>query len=172
LKGRYNTETKTFISEDLTHAAQYDDIVNAARRKGKRIILHFKNILERIKQILVNTEEQITPNQIALMEEIMNKMVKEQKKWCDEFDAFIADKSTEMKRDILKEPSVKRVRERIFSYRYVINKLSVSYNSILYYQRLYIVRKGDMKRKRRYFALLRKYMLLEDNNEDTLKSIK
>jgi len=102
----------------------------------------------------------------------MNKMVKEQKKWCDEFEAFIADKSTEVRRDILKEPSVKQIWEKILSYRYLVNKLSVSYNSIIYYQRRYIVRKGDIKRKRKYFALLRKYMLLEDKNEDTLKSLK
>jgi hypothetical protein len=165
LKGIYNKETMRFLSEDLLNAEKYEDIVKAATRKGKTVISQYKRVLEDLKGILVNFAEPIAPREITTVEEIMNWIVGEQKKWCEEFDAFIAFKSAEVKRNVGLDPSVAELRKRIFAFRYRFNKLSVNYNSIIYYQRLYTARKVDLESKKSYYAILRKHQLIPEEKK-------
>jgi hypothetical protein len=141
--------------------------VNATIRKGAHIISHYKKVLKDVKGILVNFDEPLAPRQITTIEEITGWVVKEQKKWCAGFDAFIAEKSADLKRNVSKEPRVEKLREQIFSFRYLFNKLSVNYKSIIYFQRLYAARKIDLESKKKYYAILRKHQLIPKNKEST-----
>ncbi|MBY8990577.1 MAG: hypothetical protein KGD58_07475 [Candidatus Lokiarchaeota archaeon] len=89
LKGTFDEETLTFSSDEVIFANDYNTVLFEFEKNVNNYIFIFESEFERIKKILTKKEETIFPQEIKLIQEIIDKINEKYVKWRSGLDAFI-----------------------------------------------------------------------------------
>ncbi|MBD3216064.1 MAG: hypothetical protein GF311_25855 [Candidatus Lokiarchaeota archaeon] len=175
LTGEYSEESMKFISTNLRDAETYPEIVNGIVRKGEEFISYYETGLRRIFRILKIRERILTPKQIERGRNIIENIVKNHKKWFDEFDAIIhrtiqhykEDKKISKNSEVITvkkltdNPQIKELTDLLVRYRAKLNRLAVKYDELLYLRRKYFKDRLNFKLKSKFEKLLQEFKPIE-----------
>ncbi|MFX0082230.1 MAG: hypothetical protein ACFE94_10815 [Candidatus Hodarchaeota archaeon] len=182
LKGTFDLETLTFSSNEVLFAKDYNTVLFEFEKNVNKYNQIFESEFDKIKKILTKQEDTVFPQEIKLIQEIIDKINEKYVKWRSGLDAFVRRANKKFLRD--QGVSVKKYKE-IFStqekkelksfaedlevYEHLhnfeswvklFNKLEVKYPNIIFYQKRLINNPEDNDSKNKLMDLLKELYLV------------
>ncbi|UCC19112.1 MAG: hypothetical protein JSV62_13580 [Promethearchaeota archaeon] len=165
IKGTFDEETLTFSSEDVIFAKDYNSVLFEFEKMVGNYLNKFEIEFQKIKKILTKKGETIFPQEIKIVQEIIDKINEKYVNWRSGVEAFIrkTDKkllreqrvnlkqykdifSRESKEEIkllADDPEVIELLNNFKTFIRLFNKLEVKYPNILFYQKRLINNPDD-----------------------------
>ena len=157
LRGNFDEESLTFSSDEVLFAKDYNTVLFEFEKTVNSYIQTFESEYKKIKRIFTKKEDTIIPQEIKLIQEIIDKINGKYVWWRNGLDAFIrranekllkdqgvsvkkykqmlsAEKKEEIK-SFEEDPEVFDQLNNFNSWVKVFNKLEVKYPSIIFYQK-------------------------------------
>ena len=177
LNGTFDHDSLTFSSNDVVFAQNYNTVLS----EFEKIVISYNSILlnefNKIKIILTKKEQTIFPQEIKLIQDILNRMNERTIKWRHELDAFIRRANTELLKkqgystrryreaiSVLEsagdiklfgdDPSVKELMTRFTSWIKLFNNIELKYGNVIFYQKRVINDPSDPSNKEKLNLLL------------------
>jgi len=176
LKGTFDEETLTFYSDEVLFAKDYNTVLFELEKNVNNYIQIFESEFEKIKKILIKNEETIFPQEIKLIQEIIDKINERYVKWRSGLDAFVrrANKkfledqgisikkykeifSTQEKKELKlfeDDPEVYENLNNFESWVKLFNRLEVKYPNIIFYQKRLMNNPEDEDSKNKLMELV------------------
>ena len=177
LNGTFDQDTLTFSSNDVIFAQNYNTVLS----EFEKTVINYNTILSneftKIKAILTKKEETIIPQEIKLVQGIINRINEQIIKWRHELDAFIRRANTELlkkqgysirryreaasvleSKDIVKyfenDPTVKELMTQFNSWIKLFTNIELKYGNVIFYQKRVITDPSTASNKERLNLLL------------------
>jgi len=176
LKGTFDEETLTFSSDEVLFAKDYNTVLFEFEKNVNNYIQIFESEFEKIKKILTKKEETIFPQEIKLIQEIIDKINERYVKWRSGLDAFVRTVnkkfledqgisvkkykeifSTEEKKELKsfeEDPEVYEQLNNFESWVKLFNRLEVKYPNIIFYQKRLINNPENKDSKNKLLELM------------------
>jgi len=176
LKGTFDEETLTFSSDEVLFAKDYNTVLFEFEKNVNNYIQIFELEFEKIKKILAKKEETIFPQEIKLIQEIIDKINEKYVKWRSSLDVFVrrANKkflevqgvsvkkykeifSTQENKELKsfeEDPEVYEHLNNFESWVKLFNRLEVKYPNIIFYQKRLINNPDDNDSKNKLLELM------------------
>lgn len=157
LKGTFDEETLTFSSDEVIFAKDYNTVLFEFEKNVNNYIFIFESKFERIKKILTKKEETIFPQEIKLIQEIVDKVNERYVKWRSGLDAFVRrfnkkflrDQGIDTKRyremfstsekkevkSFEEDPEVYERLKNFDAWVKLFNRIEVKYPNVIFYQK-------------------------------------
>ncbi|MBA7531347.1 hypothetical protein ES705_23559 [subsurface metagenome] len=181
LKGTFDEETLTFSSDEVLFAKDYNTVLFEFEKNVNNYIQIFESEFEKIKKILTKNEETIFPQEIKLIQEIIDKINEKDVRWRGGLDAFVrrANKkfledqgvsikkykeifSTQEKKELKsfeEDPEVYEHLNNFESWVKLFNRLEMKYPNIIFYQKRLINNPEDKDSKNKLMESLSEFYL-------------
>ncbi|MHA2182395.1 MAG: hypothetical protein ACXAAH_13330, partial [Promethearchaeota archaeon] len=181
LRGNFDEESLTFSSDEVLFAKDYNTVLFEFEKTVKNYTETFELEFEKIKKILTKKEETIFPQEIKLIQEIIDKINGKYVWWRNGLDAFIRRANTKLLRDqgvsekkykqvfsVEQKEEIKLFEEdpEVFdhlnnfnSWVKVFNKLEVKYSSVIFYHKRTANNPNDKESKDKLKSLLEELFL-------------
>ena len=175
LKGTFDEETLTFSSDEVLFAKDYNTVLFEFEKNVNNYISIFESEFDRIKKILTKKEETIFPQEIKLIQEIIDKVNEKYVKWRSGLDAFIRkfnekflkDQglstrsyremfSTSAKKEVKsfeEDPEVNERMKNFDAWVKLFNRIEVKYPNVIFYQKRLINNPGDKESRNKLMEL-------------------
>ncbi|MFX1377055.1 MAG: hypothetical protein ACFFA0_14715 [Promethearchaeota archaeon] len=182
LKGTFDEKTLTFSSNEILFAKDYNSALFEFEKNVNKYIKTFELEFKKIKNILTKKDETIFPQEIRLIQEIIDKLNEKYLNWRSSLESFIrrANKkflrdqgmsvkkykeifSSEEKKDLKsfeEDPEVYEHLNNFESWIKLFNKLEVKYPNIIFYQKRLINKPEDETSKSKLSSLLSELYLI------------
>ena len=182
LKGTFDEETLTFSSEEILFAKDYNTVLFEFEKNVNNYINIFESEFERIKKILTKKEETIFPQEIKLIQEIIDKLNRKYVKWRSGLDAFVRKFNKKFLRDqgvstksykelfspidkkelksFEEDPEVYELVNLFDSWVKLFNRIEVKYSNIIFYQKRLINNPDDKDSQEKLLELSRELKLV------------
>jgi hypothetical protein len=182
LKGNFDEESLTFSSDEVLFAKDYNTVLFEFEKTVKNYTQTFESEFEKIKRILTKKEETIFPQEIKLIQEIIDNINGKYVWWRNGLDAYIRRASAKLLRDQgVSEKKYKQVfsveqKEEIKSFEEdpevfdhlnnfnswvkIFNKLEVKYSSVIFYHKRAANNPNDTESKDKLISLLEELFLI------------
>ncbi|MFX1424857.1 MAG: hypothetical protein ACFFBE_00270 [Promethearchaeota archaeon] len=182
LKGTFDEETLTFSSDEVLFAKDYNIVLFEFEKKVNNYILIFESEFERIKKILTKRDETIFPQEIKLIQEIVDKINEKYVKWRSDLDAFVRKFNKKFLRDqgintksyrdlfspkekrelksFEEDPEVYENLTNFDSWVKLFNRIEVKYLNIIFYQKRLINNPDDKESKDKLLELSKELNLI------------
>ena len=182
LRGNFDEESLTFSSDEVIFAKDYNTVLFEFEKTVNSYIHTFELEYKKIKRILTKKEETIFPQEIKLIQEIIDKINGKYVWWRNGLEAFIERANEKLLRD--QGVSVKKYKsmfsseqkEEIKSFEEdpevfdhfnnfkswvkVFNKLEVKYPSVIYYHKRAATNRDDLESDKKLLELLEELFLI------------
>ncbi|MFX1279437.1 MAG: hypothetical protein ACFFA3_08470 [Promethearchaeota archaeon] len=182
LKGTFDEATLTFSSEEILFAKDYNTVLFEFEKNVNNYINIFELEFERIKKILSKKEETIFPQEIKLIQEIIDKINRKYVKWRSGLDAFVRKFNKKFLRDqgvstksykelfssidknelksFEEDPEVYELVNLFDSWVKLFNRIEVKYSNIIFYQKRLINNPDDKDSQEKLLELSRELKLV------------
>jgi hypothetical protein len=182
LRGHFDEETLTFSSDEVLFAKDYNTVLFEFEKKINNYIQIFDLEYGKVKKILTKKEETIYPQEIKLLQEIIDKINRKYIWWRNGLETFIRRanqkllkdqgvsikkykslSSAEQKEEIKlfeEDPEVIDGLKNFQSWVKVFNKLEVKYPSIIFYHKRMANNPKDTELKNKLKGLLEELFLI------------
>ncbi|MFW9990083.1 MAG: hypothetical protein ACFFC3_15675 [Candidatus Odinarchaeota archaeon] len=169
LKGTFDEESLTFSSNDVIFAKDYNIVLFEVEKMAKNYIKKFETEFQRIKKILTKEQETIFPQEIKIIQDILDKIIEKHVNWRSSLEAFIRKTnkrllrdqgisikkyktglSKEEKEEILsleEDPEIQELLNNFNKWIRIFNKLELKYPNIIFYQKRLINNPDDKESK-------------------------
>ncbi|MHA2087735.1 MAG: hypothetical protein ACW972_05645, partial [Promethearchaeota archaeon] len=181
LRGTFDEESLTFSSDEVLFAKDYNTVLFEFEKTVNGYIQTFELEYNKIKKILTKKEETIFPQEIKLIQEIIDKINGNYIWWRNGLDAFVRRAnekllreqgvsvkkykrmfSTEQKEEIKsfeEDPDVFDHLNNFKSWVKVFNKLEVKYPSVIFYNKRASTNPDDVESNKKLQELLKELFL-------------
>jgi hypothetical protein len=183
LSGTFDKETLTFASSDVVFAQDYNSVLYEFEKMIAAHISTFKIEFEKIKKILTKRNETIYPQEIKMIQEIIDTINEKYIHWRNGIEAFVRKANTSLLKKqgytMKKYKSVsfsteKREGIKLFeedlevidlisgfnNWVKLFNELELKYGNIIFYQKRLIKNKENLENQKNLEDLLKKLNLL------------
>jgi len=176
LIGIFDEETLTFSSNEVLFAKDYNTVLFEFEKMVNNYINKFEIEFQKVKKILTKKEETIYPQEIRIIQEIIDKINEKYVGWRSSLEAFIRKTNTKLLRDqgvsvkqykklfsgenkdeikaLEEDPEVYKLLNNFNSWIKRINKLELKYPNIIFYQKRLINNPNDEECKNKLNDLL------------------
>jgi len=182
LKGSFDEETLTFSSDEVIFAKDYNSVLFEFEKNVNNYLFIFETEFERIKKILTKKEETLFPQEIKLIQEIVDKINEKYIKWRSSLEAFVRRFNKKFLRD--QGISPKRYKEmfsanekkdiksfeddpevyehmKVFdTWVKLFNRIEVKYPNIIFYQKRLVNNPEDKESRDKLMDLSREMNLI------------
>jgi len=182
INGKFDEESLIFSSDDIIFAQNYNAVFLEFEKKINNYCLHFQNEFLQIKGILTKQDESIIPQEIKIIQEIIEKIIEKYIRWRHGLDAFIRRTNTELLRkqgySIKKykamissmdhkdikffedDVDVKLLMQRFNSWIKLFNELELKYGNVIFYQKRLILNPEHQENREKLNKLLEQLELI------------
>jgi len=182
LRGQFDEDSLTFSSDEVLFAKDYNTVLFEFEKNVNNYIQIFELEYEKIKKILTKNEETIFPQEIKLIQEIIDKINGKYVWWRNGLDAFIRTAnqkllkdqgvsikkykqlfSDEQKEEIKLFEEDPEVIDRLKSFNSwvkIFNMLEVKYPSVIFYHKRAAKNPDDMESNDKLIGLLEELFLI------------
>jgi hypothetical protein len=181
LKGHFDDETLTFSSDEVLFAKDYNTVLFEFEKSINKYIQTFESEYNKIKKILTKKEETIFPQEIKVIQEIIDRLNGKYVWWRNGLEAFVRRAnqkllkdqgvsvkkyknlfSAEQKEEIKlfeEDPEVIDHLKNFKSWVKIFNKLEVKYPSIIFYHKRTAINPNDTESKNKLEELFEELFL-------------
>ena len=182
INGKFDEESLIFSSDDIIFAQDYNAVFLEFEKMVKNYCLRFQNEFIQIKDILTKQDESIIPQEIKIIQEIIEKINEKYIRWRHGLDAFIRRTNTELLRKqgysikkykamILSmdnkdikffedDDDVKSLMQHFNSWIKLFNELELKYGNVIFYQKRLILNPEHEENREKLNILLEQLELL------------
>ncbi|MFW9970945.1 MAG: hypothetical protein ACFFDF_12175, partial [Candidatus Odinarchaeota archaeon] len=165
LKGNFDEKTLTFSSNEVLFAKDYNIVLFEFEKMVDNYIKKFETEFLKIKKILTKKGETIFPQEIKIIQEIIDKINEKYVNWRSGLEAFIRRTDKKLLREqgislkrykkillqenkeeiksLEEDPEVYDLLERFKNWVKIFNKLELKYPNIIFYQKRLINNPDD-----------------------------
>jgi len=176
LIGDFDEETLTFTSDEVLFAKDYNTVLFEFEKNVKNYVQIFEKKFLKIKKILNKKEETIFPQEIKLIQEIIDKLNGKCFMWRNSLEGFISkanskllkdqgvnvkkyknvfsDKEKEDIKSFEEDPEVFEHLKNFNAWIKLFNKIEVKYPNLVFYQKRLINNPGDKESENKFNELL------------------
>ena len=182
LRGQFDEDSLTFSSDEVLFAKDYNTVLFEFEKNVNNYIQIFELEYEKIKKILTKNEETIFPQEIKLIQEIIDKINGKYVWWRNGLDAFIRTANQKLLKD--QGVSIKKYKQlfsdeqreeiKLFeedpevidnlksfkSWVKIFNMLEVKYPSVIFYHKRAANNPDDIESKDKMRGLLEELFLI------------
>ena len=176
LIGDFDEETLTFTSDEVLFAKDYNTVLFEFEKNVKNYVQIFEKKFLKIKKILQKKEETIFPQEIKLIQEIIDKLNGKCFMWRNSLEGFIIKANAKLLKDqgvsvkkyktsfsakdkeeiksFEEDPEVFEHLKNFNAWIKLFNKIEVKYPNLVFYQKRLINNPGDKESKKKLKELL------------------
>jgi hypothetical protein len=169
LKGNFDEETLTFSSDDVIFAKDYNTVVFEFSKMINNYISKFEAEFKKVKRILRKENETIYPQEIKVIQEIIDKINDKYVNWRSGLEAFIRNTNKKLLRDqgisvkkyktlfsdekkdeiksLEDDLEVNELMDNFNNWVKLYNKLELKYPNLIFYQKRLINNSEDLESK-------------------------
>ncbi|MFX1454900.1 MAG: hypothetical protein ACFFDB_05945 [Promethearchaeota archaeon] len=182
LRGNFDEESLTFSSDEVLFAKDYNTVLYEFEKKVNSYLIVFESEYKKIKKILTKKDESIFPQEIKLIQEIIDKTNERYVWWRNGLDAYIrranekflkdqgislkkykrmftADQKEEIK-FFEEDPEVIDHLNNFEAWVKIFNKLEVKYLSVIFYHKRITTNPNDIDSNKKFKELLDELLLV------------
>ncbi|MFX1557453.1 MAG: hypothetical protein ACFFC9_09390 [Promethearchaeota archaeon] len=182
LKGTFDAETLTFSSHEVLFAQDYNSVLNEFEKMVNRYNLSFNIEFQKIKKILTKKDETIFPQEIKIIQELIDRINEKYIRWRNELEAFIRKANVQLlkrqgyslkryksmqfsadNRDEIKlfekDPKVIELLDEFNLWIKMFNELEIKYGNIIFYQKRLIRNPDSEEDQNKFNELIRQLKL-------------
>ncbi|MFW9824195.1 MAG: hypothetical protein ACFFE4_14720, partial [Candidatus Thorarchaeota archaeon] len=182
LRGHFDEESLTFSSNEVLFAKDYNTVLYEFEKTVNSYLLVFESEYKKIKKILTKKEQTIFPQEIKLIQEIIDKINEKYVWWRSGLDAYIRRAnekllkdqgisikkykrmfSADQKEDIKSFEEDPEVIDHINNFNAwvkIFNKLEVKYSSVIFYHKRITTNPDDIESDKKLKELLEELLLV------------
>ncbi|MFX0036778.1 MAG: hypothetical protein ACFE9I_14205 [Candidatus Hermodarchaeota archaeon] len=176
IKGTFDEETLTFSSDDVIFAKDYNTIVFEFEKMVNNHTKMFETEFQKIKKILIKKQETIYPQEIKVIQEIIDRINEKYINWRSGLEAFIRKMNKKLLREqgvsvrkhknhfikekqeevksLEEDPEVFELMDKFNGWIKLFNKLELKYPNIIFYQKRLINNPKDEESNNKLNELL------------------
>jgi len=176
LIGIFDEETLTFSSNEVLFAKDYNTVLFEFEKMVNNYIKKFEIEFQKVTKILTKKEETIYPQEIRIIQDIIDKINEKYVNWRSSLEAFIRKTNKKLLRDqgvsvkqyknlfsgekkeevkaLEEDPEVYELLNNFNTWIKRINKLELKYSNIIFYQKRLINNPNDEESKNKLNDLL------------------
>ncbi len=169
LKGSFDEETLTFSSDEVIFAKDYNTVLFEFEKMVNNYIQKLETEFKIIKKILTKEQETIFPQEIKIIQDILDKIIEKHVNWRNSLEAFIRKTnnrllrdqgisikkyktglSKEKKEEILsleEDPEILVLLDNFNKWIKIFNKMELKYPNIIFYQKRLVNNPDDKESK-------------------------
>ncbi|MFX1304358.1 MAG: hypothetical protein ACFE9X_13465 [Promethearchaeota archaeon] len=176
IKGTFDEESLTFSSDEVIFAKDYNTVLFDYEKMVNTYTKRFETEFQKIKNILTKKEETIYPQEIKIIQEIIDKINEKYVSWRSSLDIFIHRANKKLLRDqgitvkkyknffpkekkeeiksLQEDPEVYDLLNNFKTWVKIFNKLELKYPNVIFYQKRLINNPNDKESKNKLKNLL------------------
>ncbi|MHA2005705.1 MAG: hypothetical protein ACXACO_00810 [Promethearchaeota archaeon] len=181
LKGTFDEESLTFSSNEVLFAKDYNTVLFEFEKKVNSYIKIFDSEFQKIKKILIKKNETIFPQEIKMIQEIIDKINIKYVGWRSGLETYVRSANKKLLKDqgftvkkykdlfstekvgeiksFEKDPEVYDQLNNFNKWVKVFNRLELKYANVIFYQKRLINNPDDVESKRVITELLNELFL-------------
>ena len=182
IKGTFDEESLTFSSDEVLFAKDYNTVLFEFEKMVGTYTKKFETEFQKIKNILTKKEETIYPQEIKIIQEIIDKINEKYVSWRSGLEVFIHRTNKKLLRDqgisvkkyktlfseekkeeiksLEEDPEILKLLNNFKIWVKRFNKLELKYPNVIFYQKRLINNQDDKKTKDKLNELLYELDLL------------
>ncbi|MFX1572066.1 MAG: hypothetical protein ACFFB0_04915 [Promethearchaeota archaeon] len=176
LRGNFDEETLTFSSDEVLFAKDYNTVVFEFEKMVNNYIRKLETELQKIKEILTKKDETIFPQEIKLIQEIIDLINEKGVFWRNSLEAYIRKTNKKLLRDqgisikkyknlfskekkdeilsLEEDPEVNELLNTFEGWLKLFSKLELKYPNVIFYQKRLIQNPEDANSSNKLKELL------------------
>lgn len=176
IRGNFDEESLTFSSDEVLFAQDYNSVLFEFEKMIHSHFNQFESEFQKIKRLLTKKEETIFPQEIKLIQEIIDKINEKYVWWRNILDAFINKANKKLLKDqglsvkqyknlfskekkdeiksLAEDPEVYELLDKFKTWVSIFNKLELKYPNVIFYQKRLITNPKDAESNKNLNQLL------------------
>ncbi|MFX1327562.1 MAG: hypothetical protein ACFE91_05390 [Promethearchaeota archaeon] len=176
IKGIFDEETLTFSSDDVIFAKDYNTVIFEFEKMVNNHTKMFETEFQKIKKILIKRQETIYPQEIKIIQEIIDRINEKYINWRSGLEVFIRRMNKKLLRDqgisvkkhknhfikekreeiktLEEDPEVFELMDKFNGWIKLFNKLELKYPNVIFYQKRLINNPKDEESNNKLRELL------------------
>jgi len=176
IKGKFEEESLTFSSDEVLFAQDYNTVLFEFEKMIHSYLNQFESEFQKIKRLLTKKKETIFPQEIKLIQEIIDKINEKYVWWRNVLEGFVNKANRRLLKDqgvsvkqykhlfseekkeeikyLAEDPEVYDLMDKFKTWVSIFNKLELKYPNVIFYQKRLINNREDVKSRENLNQLL------------------